>query len=475
MISSPSRPRGPSNRSLLRGLLLAAATLVVLLLPAGASAAEQTFTYRQPITIAGYEVKQGIMSAPHPDVDGYVTKMETDMVDEDGTPIPIDRLMLHHIVYLNLAQRDATCSGYTFWDSQPSAFGAPERFYAAGEERSKMNLPNGYGYPAKPSDPWVMSYMVMNHRAQVDSGYIQYTVTVSDDPNTTPVTPYWFDERNCEADPIYNVPGTGGKDSTATATSTFTMPESGRIVAGGGHTHGGAEKLTLTEPGCDDRKVAQSVPTWGLPDNPFYNVKPVLHEPGPIDMSAFGSEEGIPVRAGERLSLNSIYDNSRPHVRVMGIMITYVAADPMVTNKCEPVPDDIVIKKTDQPGRHEPVPFRIPLYNLDANNQAVRVKAPPGDLKKAASGTTVDIDGRSFTQPNIEVKAGSKVNWQFDGNEIHNVTLANGPIAIGSPNLNGGRVFTKTLRRPGTYRFFCALHPVQMTERVEVVAGKKKG
>ena len=53
--------------------------------------------------------------------------------------------------------------------------------------------------------------------------------------------------------------------------------------------------------------------------------------------------------------------------------------------------------------------------------------------------------------------------------------MANGPVGIGSPNLNDERTFSKKLRRPGTYRFFCALHPVQMTERVEVVKKRKKG
>ncbi|HKG36820.1 MAG TPA: plastocyanin/azurin family copper-binding protein, partial [Solirubrobacterales bacterium] len=51
--------------------------------------------------------------------------------------------------------------------------------------------------------------------------------------------------------------------------------------------------------------------------------------------------------------------------------------------------------------------------------------------------------------------------------------LANGPLGIGTDNLDAGRTFTQRFERPGTYRFFCALHPVQMQERV-VVAPKKK-
>jgi plastocyanin len=60
------------------------------------------------------------------------------------------------------------------------------------------------------------------------------------------------------------------------------------------------------------------------------------------------------------------------------------------------------------------------------------------------------------------------LRWKFYGGELHNLTLANGPVGIGSPNLDDGRAFSHTFSEPGTYRFFCGLHPVQMSERVVV-------
>lgn len=63
---------------------------------------------------------------------------------------------------------------------------------------------------------------------------------------------------------------------------------------------------------------------------------------------------------------------------------------------------------------------------------------------------------------------GARLNWRFEGQELHNLTLATGPAAIGSPNLDDDRVFSKSFERPGTYRLFCAVHPVQMHERVVV-------
>ena len=296
--------------------------------------------------------------------------METDIVDEGtNAQVPISRLMLHHIVFLNLNRQDSTCAGQGYLGFDNRDFGnkfAPQRFYAAGEERAKMSLPPGYGYPTRSGDKWAVVAMVMNHRSTADRALIHYEVTVDNSPLTA-VKPYWFDVRDCRADLIDNVPSAkkakkakkrkkGHQAVTAkkhkkgkkhkkkrrkvkprfTESRDYVIPESGRLIAGAGHVHGGAIGLTLTEPGCGNRKVARSDPTWGLPDHPFYNVRPVLHEPGPINMSAFRSTSGLPVHGGETIRLNSIYDNSLPHVRVMGILVAYLAPDASVGQNCGP-------------------------------------------------------------------------------------------------------------------------------------------
>jgi plastocyanin len=95
-------------------------------------------------------------------------------------------------------------------------------------------------------------------------------------------------------------------------------------------------------------------------------------------------------------------------------------------------------------------------------------------VQNAGTNTVVPVGDRFFGAPNLRVRQGSWVTWQFNSQELHNVTLANGPEGIGSDNLDSGRGFTKKFTRPGTYRLFCALHPVQMQERVIVTAKKKK-
>jgi plastocyanin len=462
---------------LLRISLLCLPALWLLAGPASsASADQQTYTYKVPVSVDGYQVQQTVNGPlPHPQVPGgYITHMEVDIVDADGTPVPIQRLMLHHIVFLDLARKDNTCSNFLGFDNRTVYNSTGERFYAAGEERAQLNLPPGYGYKIGPNDPWGMVYMLMNHRSVPDSAFIQYKVTINDDPNTIPVKPYWLDVANCQQDPVYTVPGTGKPGATNTRSYDFTMPESGRIVAGGGHVHGGAEKLTLTEPDCNNREVAESDPTWGLPSNPFYHVTPILHEPGPINMTAFTTPTGIPIAAGERIRLNSIYDDTLPHVRVMGISVIYVAPDNNITQACGPLPTDETTFGPTQPGRPGPIPFRIPLTRVNGNGTIQYVKGPPGLNKRLSSGSTIQVGDRFFSQPNVTVKKGSRLNWQFSGLELHNLTLANGPVGIATPNLDQGRIFSRQLNRPGTYRFFCALHPTQMQERVIVLPAPKK-
>jgi plastocyanin len=457
------------------GLLVGSLCLALglLALPSAASAATETQTYRLPVSSTGYQVQQGINFAPNPDVDGFVTRMEVDVVDENGQQVPIQRLMLHHIVFLNLNRPDRTCSNFTLFDNRTTV-PAGERFYAAGEERSKLIMPPGYGYRLRPDDNWGLNYMLMNHRATVDNAFIQYTVTTDTDPSIKAVDPYWLDVENCRADPIYNVPGNGEPGSTHVRSMEFEMPESGRIIAGGGHVHGGAYGLNITQPDCGDRVIATSVPTWGLPEHPFYNVRPVLHEPGPINMTAFGTQTGIPVAAGERIRLDAVYDNSLPHVRVMGIMPIFVAPDDTVTDPCGPMPTDVSVLGPSQEGRPGPIPYEIPLTGLNKKGEAVTIKKPPGETKRVKSGATIQVGDRYFKKTNVRVKRGADLTWQFSGNELHNVTLANGPVGFGSPNLDQGRTFDLTFEEKGTYRLFCAIHPVQMTERV-IVGGKRKG
>jgi hypothetical protein len=418
------------------------AVLAAAFHPGGARAGEQTLVFRSAaITIAGYGVAQSYQLVPSPSLDGYVRSMSADVVDANGTSVPITSVMLHHVVFAKLGAPDATCSTFRDYDNRISPVPV-ERFYGAGEERARLELPAGYGYPNRGSDRWGLVYMLMNHKPVTRTVYVQYTVRYASGETLTPVRPYWLDVKNCRADPIFDVPGTGPLFSTASRSVTFTMPESGRIVAAGGHLHGGGLRLDLTDDTCGTR-LFRSEPTWGLP-----LVKPVVHEPGPKHMTEVSTAAGIPVSAGDRLRLTAVYDNSRPHTRVMGIMLLFLAPGPVA--ECAPVP-----ALPRDPLSHPSAPPRvtIPLF-----------RQPVGPWERVLASRVGDF---AYSAQRVVLRRGSTFRWRFAGPSRHDVTLATGPVGFSSPSVSSGS-FAFRFTRPGVYRLYCSLHPTTMTQVVTV-------
>jgi plastocyanin len=452
-----------------RRRILALVAAAFLCAAAPAAAETKTETFRFPVTVKGYQVKQEMTyGVQHPQVDGFITGMSVNIVDADGTPVPIQRLMLHHVVFSKLFVQNPACSQFTGFDANTKLPGLADSFYGAGEERNVLALPPGYGLKLRASDTWLMTWMLMNHRKTTDSAFIEWKVTTSTDP-LQEVHPYWLDVRNCRADPIFNVPGGGKPGSTYTQTYDFTMPESGRIIAAGGHVHGGAKGLAISQPDCGNRTIIRSQPAWGMPSNPFYHVKPVLHEPGPIAMSGTLSSQGFPVAQGQRIRLTATYDDQLPHTRVMGIAGIYVAPSDGPVDGCGPLPVDARSYQTPLPHRSSPPVFKVPLTGLDSNGRAVTIQRPPGPTVALKSGSKIDVKSFFFSRPNVSLKRGARLNWIFGSPaDLHNVTLANGPRGFASPNHSSNASFSYRFAKPGRYQIFCALHPVSMTETVTV-------
>jgi Stress up-regulated Nod 19 len=424
--------------------ILGLAALLGLLLPANALAETLTLTLRapNPITIGPYGVVQGETLVPSPKLDGHVVGMSATLVDAAGVELPVQNVMLHHVVFGKLGARDYTCSTYTGYDGRPRPAFA-ERFYGLGEERTEIQFPPGYGYPNRASDLWGMVYMLMNHRNVRDTVYVQYTVRYVVDEPMISVRPVWLDVRNCSSDPIFSVPGTGPVFSTFAQDAEFVMPDSGRLVAGGAHLHGGGLRLELTNETCRTG-VFTSEPTWGLPV-----IKPVMHENGPKHMTTFTSAAGIPVSKGDRLRLNAVYENSLPHTRVMGIMLVYLAPGPV--SQCAAAPP-LAPDPLSSPG----APPRVVLPLL---------RQPAGPVFRNLLSTWAG-DFR-YGHQRLSLRRGASFRWRFLGRERHDVTLASGPVGFASPSVSSGS-FSFRFTRRGTYKLFCSLHPTRMTQIISV-------
>ena len=85
----------------------------------------------------------------------------------------------------------------------------------------------------------------------------------------------------------------------------------------------------------------------------------------------------------------------------------------------------------------------------------------------------------AFKPESITVDAGTSVTWKQSDPGVHTVTsgtVDQGPGGVtekadgtfDSGNLETGKTFRFTFDQPGTYSYFCAVHPATMRGRVQV-------
>lgn len=157
-----------------------------------------------PITVkpGQNDVLIGPVTIEKPAYDGYITRFQPDLVDESGKAPPIDVLHLHHATWLN---------AYPRYGNGP--------FFAAGEEKTIVPFPRGYGMPVGARDQWLLLYMVHSEVVQPKEVWITYDIdyVTEDDAEKiglAPTKPIWLDvqrERihkdapDTSGNPVFNV------------------------------------------------------------------------------------------------------------------------------------------------------------------------------------------------------------------------------------------------------------------------------
>jgi plastocyanin len=396
-----------------------------------------------------------------PPVAGSIVGMDVRIVDPTGLEVPQPELMLHHNVFTNggadNSRRDGACPQRA----------VRERFYGSSEELRPLTLPRGYGYPTTPADQWKMIWMTMNHRPERREAYVEYRVTVDPSPGLTPVKPYWLSVVPCVSDPQYTVPGGRPAGSVHRRSLTFTMPEAGRIVAIGGHLHGGSNALVTSQPACGNRTLAVSDPTYAAPDDPLYAVRPLLHEPDPKRISWSQWSDGWAIAQGDRLKVTALYDASRPHMRVMGIAHVYLAPDPAVQPGCSAPPAAAETLGPDFSGRADPPGVLLTLARWRGYGVAEPIARPPGRFVRKPGDARVRVDDFSFEPSLLSVPRGATVRWRFRDDRIHDATMVRGPRGFATATVRG-RAQEQRFRVPGEYRLYCSIHPVLMSQVIKV-------
>ena len=70
----------------------------------------------------------------------------------------------------------------------------------------------------------------------------------------------------------------------------------------------------------------------------------------------------------------------------------------------------------------------------------------------------ISIDNFSFTPPTLIVKAGTTVTWTNKDDIPHGIGSANNAFKKG-PALDTDDSYSFTFTTPGTYQYFCYIHP----------------
>jgi amicyanin len=86
--------------------------------------------------------------------------------------------------------------------------------------------------------------------------------------------------------------------------------------------------------------------------------------------------------------------------------------------------------------------------------------------------TKINMHNSAYQPANIQVRVGTTVTWTNQDEVPHTVTFRNdmpGNSMMGSSMMTHGQSFSYTFRMPGTYHYYCTVHP-SMVATVTVVS-----
>jgi plastocyanin len=91
--------------------------------------------------------------------------------------------------------------------------------------------------------------------------------------------------------------------------------------------------------------------------------------------------------------------------------------------------------------------------------------AQAGQPDKPPKAVAIEIDNFTFGVVSIEVAAGTTVKWTNRDDVPH--TVVSSTKLFKSPPLDTGEAFSYTFKEPGTFEYYCSMHP-RMTGKIVV-------
>jgi hypothetical protein len=434
-----------------------------------------------------------------PKVDGFITRIRPDLTYLDGRVPGVDIIHLHHAVWANTARGGTT--------------GFPaELFFAAGEEKTILTLPKGYGYPLKATDGLLLNHMIHNLTPQPTKVYMVWQVDFipADSPaaqDIRPVRPIWMDVQKGSFYPVFNVKKGSGKRGRYTypddardpyrggpKKNEWVVDRPGVLVGTAGHLHPGGlhTDLYLRRRGAQIRSSRRADAPRGRGNTAhLFRSKAKYFEPAgavswDVSMTATRRDWRVKVRRGDVLAVKATYDTKRgAWWESMGIMVTYMADRGRGRNPFKRrvdysgrVTHGHLAENNNHGGRPTglPDPRRLPDGSANPGNlDIVDFKYQLGDLS---------LSGPAGRPPVI--RAGQALNFRNHVDDqkaiYHSITSCKAPcnrstgiaypIADGNVQFESGTLgsevppATGALEwktpddlNPGTYTYFCRIHP----------------
>lgn len=418
-----------------------------------------------------------------PSVPGYITRFEPNIERPDGSVPGVDVIHLHHATW---AIKD--------W-LHPT--------FAAGEEKTIYQLPRGYGFRVDPSDPWFLSQMIHNLLPNPDK--IRITWDIDFVPLDAPgakdiqdVDAQWMDVSGLSFYPVFNVKrewakgrssytfpadARGAERKKIGGNSTWTAPEDLTLVATGGHLHPGGlyTSLKVTRDGVTKDLFRSDAKYWEPAGAVSWDLAMTVSDPA----------WRVLIRKGDVITVDATYDTRRASwYEAMGIMPTFFAkgAQP---GAVDPFAPGAAIKTTGAI-THGHLPEN------DNHGGTAAILPNPLRMRSGARTTTVNIKDYVYSRGDLSaagrsgrppvIRPGQRLrfrNLDARTNTYHTITacrapcnretgiaypLANAKVAFDSGELGFGPDYaTPTENRdtwetpknlkPGTYTYFCRVHP----------------
>ena len=266
----------------------------------------------------------GPITIEKPPGSGWGVRFKPDLEDPSGHVPPIEEVHTHHGLIASTARPDITYPRY------------PQRISAWAEEKTIGTLPRPYGYYVKATDQWVISYMLHNETAQSRELYITYEIDWIPAGSRLgrrmkPAQPLWLDVHNGSAYPVFDVKRAwGGADGRYTypddarpygrgpRLNEFRVDRDGTLIVNVGHVHPGGlyTDLDVTRHGRTVR-IFRSRAKYFDPNGPVSWDMAMTYTP---------KNWRVLVKKGDVLSVHATYDTTRLSAyEAMGLTVPYIA------------------------------------------------------------------------------------------------------------------------------------------------------